>query len=363
MHTTSLIEPIDPNIQLQEQAPFLLYRSQKNQIFGFWFYSKDDCKRIHNLLLNIAKKSKLPVKGEVQPQSEAKKDDVDIFSMLSMAQKNFMTSSSPNPQTAQPPKPQQQQPVFIAAPPQAVQPPMQNHGRPVIMQNAVNNAGAPNDITVPTVANFFAAAQKPMKSNPPNNHRQAPHPQQNPKQAVPVNSCPTVDEIEKLFSCMNQASVSPKQNVATPQVPAVNSNPILSKFPVKCYPKKNLKQLHQLSVKQQSRPEPIVNNKPKEGPTLVTPIMLLKSSEAKPSANHIQKPLDSQQLLQALKYLLENDPEFVRKIHETYVNNFQNNSHHWDFCICDEKRQKTAELLITYLKRFTADDFSDIDHF
>lgn len=86
-----------------------------------------------------------------------------------------------------------------------------------------------------------------------------------------------------------------------------------------------------LVQQQQPRPEPIVtnNNKPK-GPTLVTPNMLLKSSnEVNNKQNHTQKqqPLDSQQLLQALKYLLENDAEFVRKIHETYVNNFQNNRH------------------------------------
>lgn len=76
------------------------------------------------------------------------------------------------------------------------------------------------------------------------------------------------------------------------------------------------------------------NNKPK-GPTLVTPNMLVKSSSEvnniSKANNHKQQPqaspLDPQQLLQALKYLLETDPEFVRKIHETYVNNFQNNRH------------------------------------
>lgn len=76
------------------------------------------------------------------------------------------------------------------------------------------------------------------------------------------------------------------------------------------------------------------NNKPK-GPTLVTPNMLVKSSSEvnniSKANNHKQQPqappLDPQQLLQALKYLLETDPEFVQKIHETYVNNFQNNRH------------------------------------
>lgn len=174
------------------------------------------------------------MKDDHQPLPAGKKDDVDIFSMLTTAQKNFMTSSSPNPQPAQQQKSQQQQhPVYTAAP-QVVQPPMQNHvHHPVIIQknNAVN-VPAPNDITVPTVANFFAAAQKPMKANPPNN-RQAP--QHNPNQGVPGNACPTVEEIEMLYSVMKQPSVSPKPIVATPQVPAaVNSKPLLSKLRIQC---------------------------------------------------------------------------------------------------------------------------------
>lgn len=175
----------------------------------------------------------MPMKDDHQPLPAGKKDDVDIFSMLTTAQKNFMTSSSPNPQPAQQQKSQHQQhPVYTAAP-QVVQPPMQNHVHPVIIQknNAVN-VPAPNDITVPTVANFFAAAQKPMKANPPNN-RQAP--QHNPNQGVPGNACPTVEEIEMLYSVMKQPSVSPKPIVATPQVPAaVNSKPLLSKLRIQC---------------------------------------------------------------------------------------------------------------------------------
>jgi hypothetical protein len=63
------------------------------------------------------------------------------------------------------------------------------------------------------------------------------------------------------------------------------------------------------------------DNKPK-GPTLVTPNMLMKPKAPGPQ----QKPLDPQQLVQALQYLLENDAEFTRKIHETYIKNFASNS-------------------------------------
>lgn len=270
-------------------------------------------------------------KIEDVPRSEVKKgDDVDIFSMLSTAQKNFMTTASPQSQPAQtrPPPQQQQQPVFINAAQLAQQQQKQHHGQPAHMPHPIN-VPVPHDITVPTVANFFAAAQKPAPNN-----RQAPHNTPQQAQVVPKNACPTVDEIEKLHRQMSSTvSVSPKPSNATPQAPAVNSNQIKCEFETVELSlfKSNCHMFFILVQQQQPRPEPIVtnNNKPK-GPTLVTPNMLLKSSnEVNNKQNHTQKqqPLDSQQLLQALKYLLENDAEFVRKIHETYVNNFQNNRH------------------------------------
>jgi hypothetical protein len=185
------MEPVVPNIQLQEQAPFLLYRSQKNQIFGFWFYNKDDCKRIFNLLNNIIKKSNQPASKSDATRPVSKKEDVDIFSMLEQAQMNFI--STPN----QPPPQQQQQLQQIF---QKAQP----------MQQVTNNI----------VQSFFAAAQKPLNNtNPPQVHDEI-------KQQQPIvnkNVCPTVDEIEKLH---RQISISPK-SPAQPmqQIPMINSNP------------------------------------------------------------------------------------------------------------------------------------------
>ena len=34
------------------------------------------------------------------------------------------------------------------------------------------------------------------------------------------------------------------------------------------------------------------------------------------------EPLTQNQLMQALNYLLENDPDFIRKIHEAYIKSF-----------------------------------------
>lgn len=53
------------------------------------------------------------------------------------------------------------------------------------------------------------------------------------------------------------------------------------------------------------------------GPTLVTPNMLMKSKDPD------LQPLNQQQLVQALKYLLENDSDFLRKVHDAYMKNFE----------------------------------------
>lgn len=243
--------------------------------------------------MNIIKKSNQPgVKSETS-RPAVKKDDVDIFSMLEQAQMNFV--STPN----QPPAQSQQQQHQKVQQQQIQQ--MFNKLQP---KPQVINASAP-DITAPNVASFFAAAQKP---NPPNNIEMTRH---KPQPIVNKNACPTVDEIEKLH---RQISISPKPSVQqTQKVPVVINNPTIRELMMKMMiPNKHFKFLP-FSV--QSR----ADMKPK-GPTLVTPNMLKAPTQQ-------QKPLYPQQLVQALQYLLDNDPEFTRKIHETYIKNFHNSSH------------------------------------
>lgn len=65
-------------------------------------------------------------------------------------------------------------------------------------------------------------------------------------------------------------------------------------------------------------------------PTLITPAMFQttnvveeKIAAPAPSQSNIRpEPLTQNQLLQALNYMLESDPEFIRKIHEAYVKSF-----------------------------------------
>uniref|UniRef100_A0A1B0BI92 mRNA-decapping enzyme C-terminal domain-containing protein n=1 Tax=Glossina palpalis gambiensis TaxID=67801 RepID=A0A1B0BI92_9MUSC len=46
LNTTSFVEPITNHLELQAQAPFLLYRNERSRIRGFWFYNSLECERI-----------------------------------------------------------------------------------------------------------------------------------------------------------------------------------------------------------------------------------------------------------------------------------------------------------------------------
>lgn len=59
---------------------------------------------------------------------------------------------------------------------------------------------------------------------------------------------------------------------------------------------------------------------------LITPTMFAPSSNNNSNTEKktsTAEPLTKNQLLQALNYLIENDDEFVKKIHEAYINSFK----------------------------------------
>lgn len=68
-------------------------------------------------------------------------------------------------------------------------------------------------------------------------------------------------------------------------------------------------------------------------PTLITPAMFQKSNsieEKLPAVQPVQmqptfrpEPLTQNQLIQALNYMLETDPDFIRKVHEAYIKSFK----------------------------------------
>lgn len=235
LNTNSLVEPII-NLELQEQPPFLLYRNQRSCISGFWFYSMDDCVRIHKLIEKLIKKNAAvkPAEGrnnnphhqvakqqapQQQQQQFAKNqngngpkqqagngNDVDIFSMLRKAQEvSLKGDDTKKAAMGGPPGVPQLTRNFahmhVNHPPH----PQQMH-HPVLLKQISNTMP---DITSPNVVNFFAAAQQP--NGVPLKQEQIVQTQGKQFQPKNPNVPPvqTLDEIEK----QHRVSASPPQKL------------------------------------------------------------------------------------------------------------------------------------------------------
>lgn len=362
LNTNSLVEPITKQIELQSQPPFLLYRNQRSAISGFWFYSREDNVRIHSLLETLIKKCnnaqpgrneisqqiqvveqqpqprpgfvKQPRQGFVKQHNGHDKKDVDIFSMLSKAQEDFNKSGVP-------PTGAQMDQRFAAM--QINNPPKQQQIPHEVLTRQLSNAmpDITPDITS-NVMNFFAAAQQPNGVVPVKADVQKIQSQNKPfinanHSVAPVQ---TLDEIEK----QHRVSASPPQQKIGKTMGSAGVGFITHRDVSLAEPKMVKTDFNNLlnSVAQQQKqtisPQPMmklppqgafIQTQPSGKPTLITPAMFqaTNAEEKGPIPQSIQsnirpEPLTQNQLLQALNYMLETDPEFIRKVHEAYVKSF-----------------------------------------
>jgi len=95
LSTENLIEPITKDLEIQEQAPFLLYKNAKYAITGVWFYEESECRRIAEKLVSLVKEEstrRRPQVPAVVPSSTpgaSSKSGVDILSLLTKAQGEY----------------------------------------------------------------------------------------------------------------------------------------------------------------------------------------------------------------------------------------------------------------------------------
>ncbi|KAL1275901.1 hypothetical protein QQF64_035524 [Cirrhinus molitorella] len=90
----NLTEPITKDLDFQLQHPFLLYRNARLSIYGIWFYDKEDCQRIAELMKNLAGQEQHLQQlqpqmaiGSVSPRSA--EQGVDIMQMLTKARDDY----------------------------------------------------------------------------------------------------------------------------------------------------------------------------------------------------------------------------------------------------------------------------------
>jgi mRNA-decapping enzyme 1B len=93
LNTNNLLEFVNEGLDFQIKEPFLLYKTNRAQIYGIWFYDKNECYRVTSNMQKLVKS----LQG-MNGQKEKRKDGVggvDIFSMLSKAQEDFNIRTQP----------------------------------------------------------------------------------------------------------------------------------------------------------------------------------------------------------------------------------------------------------------------------
>ncbi|XP_004837669.1 mRNA-decapping enzyme 1B isoform X3 [Heterocephalus glaber] len=88
-------EPITKDLDFQLQDPFLLYRNARLSIYGIWFYDKEECQRIAELMKNLTQYEQLKAHqgagAGVSPMilSSGEGKEVDILQMLTKAKDEY----------------------------------------------------------------------------------------------------------------------------------------------------------------------------------------------------------------------------------------------------------------------------------
>nr|XP_050863144.1 mRNA-decapping enzyme 1A isoform X4 [Vespula vulgaris] len=353
LNTNNLVEPVTQGLDLQLQAPFLLYRNSRCNIYGIWFYDKEECIRIAAMLYKLVMESEKNRKAANKPSIQNKKNagsnanNVDIFSMLSKAQEDFNTNRANSGGGSTKPS-ETKSPINTPA--------TDNNSGPLA-------APLGPDVTSQSVMDFFAKAKvntghfkagdQPTAINTgPNENK--------PLLLARLMSHPaahTLEHIEK-----QQRSITPQPSTLQSQTPApsttsinVDLQPSVNQSTSETNGSSGFLRIqsptnttssnmtnHQTStiitpsntnplaslfahVSGNTASEDIITTPALSGtgsaPALIPPVMFAAPSPAEPLARPLE-PLTRNQLLQAFNYLLRSDPDFINKLHEAYVKSF-----------------------------------------
>ncbi|KAG4070099.1 hypothetical protein HA402_013342 [Bradysia odoriphaga] len=340
LNTKSLVEPITAQIELQIEAPFMLYRNERSRTRCFWFYNKAECERIGTLVERIIqssdKNSNYKDISFLQHSQQMNKN-VDIFSMLTKAQEDFNNSVAGIPSV-----------------PAA--------GMSTTLPNKFPDKNQTNpDVTSQSVMNFFAAAKPAAPKEVPFFQRmlsQPVHVDQIEKQQRTVtphdkNNSPPQESINipNPSTGVENGSGATFMRIHSPNhPPEFGTSPFanfLSSSNRPPAPTANTTDVSELELRQKplqallkKTGEPITGQ---SKPALMLPTMFAVTqnsvdkggrSGAEPLASTLgqleqasvvpgkPEPLTQSQLLQAMSYLIKNDTDFVKKLHEAYLKSF-----------------------------------------
>lgn len=336
LNTNNLVEPIVKDLDWQMQAPFLLYRNSKNNIFGIWFYNRDECVKITYMLENIVESLNSNSRQEKQNKNKEMSGGADIFSMLSKAQEDFnktpiKTEQQPHQSTPKAPdgtsqsvmdffakasttKAKNQPPVCIPSgdilPAEPLQPLLHR-----LMSNPAHSVEHIEKQQRATTPQDQSVLRRSKRDPPFNNNKEIFKGKSiSPNQTRPVKSldCPQ----NLLENGINTINISSPTTSTSPR-PYYMQQLINPSFPDRVEEDSEVKSVSPPLVSFLETPQK---------PALMPPMMFTSSAnkDSRPAEGNVPtyEPLTKKQMIQAFQYLLRNDPEFMTKLHEAYVKSF-----------------------------------------
>ncbi|XP_067633427.1 mRNA-decapping enzyme 1 [Eurosta solidaginis] len=274
INTTSFVEPITNKLELQSQPPFLLYRNERSRIRGFWFYNSEECERIGPIVIGLVQKiDARGILSESEDSTRPKQDNVNIFKMLSKAQQEYNSQQKiASGNVLQ---------FFAAAKPRSTEVPFMQRIIPntlsVEQLEQQQRTKTPRGDAQQSNDNKFDITTERLSSTNPM------------KTGVNIAFLSELESRSKLSSVLNQNTVMTENSGTT----LANTE----------------ERLRQLLVKETPKPSK---------PALLLPTMFDKPVDINRSPPK-KEPLNQAQLIQAFSFLIQNDKDFVKKLHEAYI--------------------------------------------
>jgi len=377
LNMDNMVEPVTTELDLKIQTPFLLYRNQAGGIFGIWFYKKSECERAGQMIQLMVKevekklagkksksvgksgdlnqlfksaevKEKSPEKLEA-PSNDSGKNLLRLLSQNEQPGNNgldgggdksekttasvkdfFAMASSNDIQSSSPQMGSTGQSAFTSVPLLSAPPhPMQITALPIsqgLAMGAVPVAGYPiysaqHHIVPPPTTTMNPLVQR-MMSNPgihsvesiEAEQRRSTSPSNVRTSSPPELMTPNTKKLTDLESQLKQKLHIGSRNtfapVESPSKPAEMNG----------------------AKTQQTRQPPSLHTPLSTQPTLLSPqvftSVVARSSSPTNTNGHngggfppraTITPLTQDQMVEAMSFLLESDPDFVQKLHEAYV--------------------------------------------
>lgn len=363
LNTTSFVEPITSHLELQAQAPFLLYRNERSRIRGFWFYNSLECDRISKLVSELVQlaggtgEAAITADNSTQVNDAKENNNVNIFKMLSNAQQEFNNSNQQHQQNNK----NSTTPNNVTVPQQQLHTPTQNiaSGNVLKFFESAKPTAEVSNYTPRILPNTLSVEQLEKQQRdiaPLNNtgggglqldesiNNSLYHNQNQTENITNRLSCSLL-ESATLESSTNSMFNKP---VPRPGSGSLDIKPIISRGPdfgfakaltaatctsnqlpgeqislSKIFSNLNLQQ----SLSQSTTGSGGGNGEVVNKPALMPPTMFDKPAAATtsleplkiPSITPKPEPLNKYQFVQAFNYLIQNDEDFVQKLHEAYL--------------------------------------------